>query len=64
VDRVTFSDGTHPGNFPSGIDPWPLAAGGHGSSLTRVFCNRYGNDPNNWQPAVPSPGSAKRRSDR
>jgi hypothetical protein len=64
VDRVTFSDGAHPGSFPSGADPWPVKAAGHGSSLTRIFSDRYGNDPNNWQEALPSPGSAKRRAGR
>ena len=64
VDRVTFSDGAHPGSFPGGVDPWPVQANGRGSSLTRIFSNRYGDDPNNWQPAFPSPGAAKRRADR
>jgi hypothetical protein len=64
VDRIAFSNGAHPGDFPNHVDPWPIKAGGYGSSLTRVFTDRYGNDPNNWQPAVPSPGSAKRRIDR
>jgi len=63
-DRVSFSDGAHPGSFPGGSDPWPIAAAGRGSSLTRIFANRYGGDPNNWQPVFPSPGAAKRRPDR
>jgi len=63
-DRVSFSDGDHPGSFPGGSDPWPIAAAGHGSSLTRIFANRYGGDPNNWQPVFPSPGAAKRREGR
>jgi hypothetical protein len=64
VDRVTFSDGAHPGSFPGGVDPWPLQAAGHGSSLTRVASDRYGDDPDNWLAAFPSPGAAKRRADR
>jgi hypothetical protein len=64
VDRVAFSDGAHPESFANGVDPWPVKAAGHGSSLTRIFSDRYGNDPNNWQEALPSPGSAKRRAGR
>jgi len=64
ADRVSFSDGAHPENFPSGVDPWPVEADGQGSSLTRIFSDHYGNDPNNWQEALPSPGSAKRREGR
>ncbi len=64
VDRVTFSDGAHPGSFPSGVDPWPVSAHGRGSSLARVSSNRYANDPNNWQADFPSPGSLKRRAGR
>ena len=60
VDRVTFSDGAHPQRFPGGVDPWPAQADGQGSSLTRIFTGRYGNDPNNWRADTPSPGSAKR----
>jgi hypothetical protein len=63
-DRVSFSDGAHPGSFPRGSDSWPIAAAGHGSSLTRIFADLYAGDPNNWQPAFPSPGAAKRRADR
>ncbi len=64
VDRVSFSDGAHPESFPSGVDLWPVEAGGQGSSLTRISSGRYGNDPNNWQGALPSPGTAKRRAGR
>ena len=64
VDQVAFSDGAHPERFPSGVDSWPVQACGRGSSLTRVFSDRYGDDPNNWQPTFPSPGAAKRRPDR
>ncbi|MBN1505583.1 MAG: lamin tail domain-containing protein [Sedimentisphaerales bacterium] len=64
MDRVTFSDNAHPESFPGGVDPWPKAANGWGYSLTRVLLDHYGNDPNSWQAAFPSPGAAKRRSDR
>ncbi|UCG58192.1 MAG: hypothetical protein JSU70_01545, partial [Phycisphaerales bacterium] len=56
VDRVRYSDGSHPDDFASGVDPWPTAADGSGSSLTRLFPQYYGNDPNNWQAGVPTPG--------
>ncbi|UCG58137.1 MAG: lamin tail domain-containing protein [Phycisphaerales bacterium] len=58
VDRVRYSDGSHPDDFASGVDPWPTGADGSGSSLTRLFPQYYGNDPNNWQAATPSPGIA------
>jgi hypothetical protein len=64
VDRVTFSDGAHPERFPGGVDPWSAQADGQGWSLSRIIPTGYGNDPNNWQPDVPSPGSAKRRPGR
>ena len=52
IDRVNYSDGSH----PPGNDPWPVSADGHGSSLTRIDMTEYGNDPVNWQAALPSPG--------
>lgn len=55
VDRVNYSDGSHHENFP-GLDPWPTGPDGGGTSLSRVFPQCYGNDPNNWAAAVPSPG--------
>ncbi|MBN1507413.1 MAG: lamin tail domain-containing protein [Sedimentisphaerales bacterium] len=58
VDRVNYSDGLHPEEFPSGIDLWPATADGQGSSLGRVASAEYGNDPMNWEAAAPSPGSA------
>ncbi len=57
VDRVVYSDGSRPEDFPAGIDPWPTEADGLGSSLTRVDSAAYGNDPANWQADWPSPGS-------
>ncbi len=45
-DRVIYSNKS----------PWPEEAGGTGRSLTRVYRNRYGDFPENWQAALPSPG--------
>lgn len=53
VDRVGYSDGSH----PQGSDPWPVQADGGGKSLSRTIPANYGNDPNNWQAANPSPGN-------
>ncbi len=49
VDRVDYSDGSHPQDCPGGVDLWPTEADGGGSSLDRIDPNLYGNDPNNWQ---------------
>jgi hypothetical protein len=57
VDRVVYSDGTHP-DFGQTVDPWPVPADGSGSSLTRLDPAAYGNDPANWHATAPSPGSA------
>jgi len=56
LDRVVYSDGQHPDDFASGVDPWPLQADGFGGSLTRIDPTAYGNDPANWQAAAPTPG--------
>jgi hypothetical protein len=61
VDAVAYSDGFHSAGFPDAIDPWPNEANGQGASLARVDSNRYGNDPNNWQAATPSPGTGESR---
>jgi hypothetical protein len=54
VDRVKYSDGSHPdGDEP---DLWPTGPDGWGYSLTRAWPEFYGNDPNNWIAAEPSPG--------
>jgi len=58
IDRVNYSDGAHPENFAKNKDPWPAAADGLGLSLNRLFTRKYGNDPNNWQATLPTPGSA------
>ncbi len=52
VDRVNYSDGSH----PVGEDPWPIDADGFGPSLIRKDPEDYGNDPENWLAANPSPG--------
>jgi hypothetical protein len=57
VDHVDYSDGSHGQGFPDGIDPWPVQADGFGFSLSRLLPTRYGNDPNNWPAAIPTPGS-------
>jgi hypothetical protein len=56
VDRVVYGDGSHPDDFPTGVDPWPTEADGQGQALTRISPAEYGNDPVNWQAAEPSPG--------
>lgn len=56
VDRVAYSDGSHPEDEPGGVDLWPAEADGQGKSLTRVAPSLYGNDPNNWTASDPSPG--------
>ncbi|MEN6426504.1 MAG: lamin tail domain-containing protein [Phycisphaerales bacterium] len=39
-----------------GRSSWPAAADGKALAVTRIDPTRYGNDPNNWQLADPSPG--------
>lgn len=46
VDRVRYSS----------APPWPSQAAGTGLSLNRRQAYLYGNDPVNWQAAVPTPG--------
>jgi hypothetical protein len=58
VDRVVYSDGSHPQDFLEGVDPWPVKANGQGLSLSRIDPHAYGNDPENWKAATPSPGQA------
>lgn len=52
ADRVNYSDGSH----PAGGDPWPMEPDGYGKSLMRKVPADYGNDPDNWTAADPSPG--------
>jgi len=56
VDRVNYSDGSHPENCPGNIDLWPTDADGNGMALTRKVPTDYGNDPDNWLASAPSPG--------
>ncbi len=56
VDRISYSDGSHPEDFAAGVDPWPLEADGQGQSLSRIDPQAYGNDPENWQAGNPTPG--------
>ncbi|MHC4749204.1 MAG: hypothetical protein ACYTFW_04950 [Planctomycetota bacterium] len=56
IERVTYSDGSHPEDCPGGVDLWPAEADGTGVSLERVSTSLYGNDPNNWIVAAPTPG--------
>ncbi|MHC4438014.1 MAG: lamin tail domain-containing protein, partial [Planctomycetota bacterium] len=56
IDRVNYSDGSHPENCPGGIDLWPVDPDGYGQSVTRKVPTDYGNDPDNWTAAPPSPG--------
>jgi hypothetical protein len=56
IDRVNYSDGSHPENCPGMIDLWPVESDGQGASLTCKVVTGYGNDPDNWIAAPPSPG--------
>ena len=56
VDRVSYSDGSHPENSPDGIDHWPTVRDDNFVSLSRVSPQNYGNDPDNWAASAPSPG--------
>ena len=58
VDRVGYSDGSHPEDCPGGVDLWPTGADGLGKSLSHKVPTDYGNDVANWQAAAPSPGAA------
>ncbi len=57
VDRVSYSDGSHPENSPDSIDHWPTAPNDGWVSLSRVSGQNYGNDPYNWTASAPSPGA-------
>jgi hypothetical protein len=56
IDRVNYSDGTHPEDSPGSKDIWPTEPDGSGKSLIRRVLRNYGNDPENWIASVPSPG--------
>jgi hypothetical protein len=55
VERVSYSDGRHSSDDEP--DLWPVQADGYGKSLTRISNSAYGNDPNNFAAAAPSPGT-------
>jgi hypothetical protein len=57
IDRVNYSDGSHPEDCPGGVDYWPFMTDGYGYSLSRRDPNAYGNDVANWKAALPSPGA-------
>jgi len=56
IDRVNYSDGSHPDDVPGAVDIWPISPDGDGASLTRRSPLDYGNDPANWIGTIPSPG--------
>jgi hypothetical protein len=56
VDRVNYSDGSHPDDTPGANDPWPVEPDGTGYSLSRINPVEYGNDPINFKATIPSPG--------
>jgi hypothetical protein len=56
ADRINYSDGSHPDGVPGSVDLWPSETDGQGKSLTRIVSRDYGNDPENWLAAEPSPG--------
>ena len=56
VDRINYSDGSHPEACPGFVDFWPIEPDGFGLSLTRKSLTSYGNDPDNWIAGAPSPG--------
>jgi hypothetical protein len=47
VDEVRYNDKS----------PWPPGADGGGPSLQRIVATSYGDDPGNWQAALPTPGT-------
>jgi hypothetical protein len=55
IDRIDYSDGSHPEDVPGSIDIWPIDADGYGKSITRRDPADYGNAPQNWAASVPSP---------
>ncbi|MDT8300249.1 MAG: CotH kinase family protein [Sedimentisphaerales bacterium] len=57
VDRISYSDGSHPENSPDGVDHWPTIPDDGLVSLSRISPQNYGNDPANWTSSSPSPGT-------
>jgi hypothetical protein len=64
IDRLNYSDGSHPEDCPGGTDLWPPEADGGGMSLSRKLAGVYGNDVANWRAAPASPGFANPRDDQ
>ena len=58
IDRVNYSDGSHPEDCPEGVDLWPVEADGGGKSLGRILPADFGNDVIYWAVKLPSPGAA------
>lgn len=56
VDRVNYSDGSYSNDTSADVNLWPTEPDGTGASLSRIWSNLYGNDPNNWKAGTPSPG--------
>jgi hypothetical protein len=56
IDRLNYSDGSHPEDCPGGVDLWPTEADGGGLSLSRNVATEYGNDVINWKAGAASPG--------
>jgi hypothetical protein len=56
VDRINYSDGSHPENCPGGIYLWPIEADGNGMVLKRKVLDNYSNDPENWLASNPLQG--------
>jgi hypothetical protein len=56
IDRVNYSDGSHPEDSPGSVDLWPTGPDGYGQSLVRRVPTDYGNAPANWMATPPSPG--------
>lgn len=46
VEKVAYAD----------VAPWPVSADGAGASLQRIDPTLFGNDPINWQAALPTAG--------
>jgi hypothetical protein len=46
VDHVSYDNET----------PWPTSPNGQGDSLQRVSLSAFGNDPESWEAAAPTPG--------
>lgn len=59
VDRIDYSDGGQGQDFPDNenVDPWPVLQDGADLSLNRIVPDQYGNDPNQWRAAAPTPGA-------